>query len=58
MDKVTRLYLNGTKITDAGLKDLVKLKRLESLWLLGTKITVAGIAEFKKALPNCLINNR
>ena len=56
LEKVTYLELIGTQFTDAGLKNLVKLKRLESLWLSDTQITDAGVAELKKALPNCEIN--
>ena len=48
----TKLNLRGmARITDAGLKDLAKLKKLEQLMLLDTKITDEGAAELKKALP-------
>jgi len=52
---VTGLYLYGTKITDAGLKEVAKLQRLNTLDLRHTKVTKAGVAELKKALPNCKI---
>ena len=55
LEKVTRLFLYNTQITDEGLKDLAKLQKLELLALEGTKVTKAGVAELKKALPNCTI---
>ena len=51
--KVTRLVLNRTQITDAGLKDVAKLQNLKELYLFSTKITKAGAAELQKALPKC-----
>ena len=53
--KVTRLGLWSTKITDEGLKEVVKLQKLDTLRLYGTQITDVGLAELKKALPNCEI---
>ena len=55
LEKVTRLDLSGTQITDAGLKEVAKLQKLEWLYLSATQITRAGVAELKKALPNCKI---
>jgi hypothetical protein len=49
------LGLINTPITDAGLKDLEKLQKLNGLALLGTKIIKAGVAELQKALPKCRI---
>ena len=48
IEKVTSLFLNDTKITDAGLKDVAKLQQLTTLFLHGTKITDAGLKEVAK----------
>src|SRR5262249_22360996 len=40
--------LRGTKITDAGLKELKELKSLETLNLLNTMVTDAGLKELKE----------
>ena len=53
--KVIALELHESKTTDAGLKGLAKLQKLENLLLEDTQITNAGVAELKKALPNCEI---
>ena len=53
--KVTYLNFTRTKITDEGLKELVKLQELVELYFFYTKVTKAGAAELKKALPNCRI---
>ncbi|MCX5653361.1 MAG: hypothetical protein NTY65_01745 [Planctomycetota bacterium] len=45
------LYLGGTPITDAGVKDLKELKDLQRLNLTGTKITDAGLKDLRQALP-------
>ena len=50
---VTGLYLYGTKITYAGLKEVAKLKQLRTLQVQNTKATKAGVAELQKALPKC-----
>ena len=52
---VTTLDLVGTKMTDAGLKELAALKSLSSLNLTGTKVTDAGEKELQRALPKCKI---
>ena len=54
-EKVTRLSLGFTNITDAGLKDIAKLQNLTDLILSDTKITYEGVAELRKAMPNCKI---
>jgi len=51
------LGLINTPITDAGLKDLEKLQKLNGLALLGTKIIKEGVAELQKALPKCKIGD-
>jgi len=48
LEKVTVVYFNGTKITDAGLKELAKLQQLERLSLRDTQITDAGLKEMAK----------
>ena len=47
--------LNGTKITDKGLKHLKEIPLLQWLDLSGTNVTKAGIEELKKSLPECKI---
>jgi hypothetical protein len=47
--------LLATQITDAGLKEVAKLKNLDTLDLRLTKVTKAGVAELQKALPKCKI---
>jgi len=42
------LNLNKTKITDEGLKELVRVKNLETLFLDGTGITDVGLKELYK----------
>jgi len=54
-ENLSHLDFRNTQITDAGLKDVAKLQKLEQLWLGRTKITKAGVAELNKALPNCFI---
>ena len=57
LDKVRRLSLFNTKITDEGLKEVAKLKQLTYLSLGRTKVTKAGVAELQKALPKCKITS-
>ncbi|MDC0050813.1 hypothetical protein OAJ79_04210 [Verrucomicrobia bacterium] len=57
LGNIIGLGLSFTKITDAGLKDLTKLKKLTSLGLSKTKITEEGAAWLRKALPKCNINH-
>ena len=45
------LNLLGTRVTDAGLKELAGLKSLHTLNLSETQVTDAGMAELEKALP-------
>jgi Leucine-rich repeat (LRR) protein len=42
---VIGVYLSGPDVTDAGLKHLAGLKRLQNLKLYGTKVTDAGLKE-------------
>jgi len=48
LEKATNLVLGYTKITDAGLKEVTKLKNLTHLNLESTKITDAGLKEVAK----------
>ena len=49
LEEVTRLVLNDTKkVTDAGLKEVAKLRQLKGLYLEGTDITDAGLKEVTK----------
>ena len=44
------------QITDAGLKELAKLKHLTELYLYGARVTQEGLAQLQQALPNCKID--
>jgi len=55
LQQLEKLYLNRTKISDAGLKQLAELQQLEWIYLSDTQVTKAGFAELKKALPNCAV---
>ena len=55
LDRLKRLALAGSFLTDAGIKHLAGLTNLESLDLRRTKATAAGIAEQQTALPKCKI---
>ena len=48
LQKVTSLYLAGTRVTDAGLKEVAKLKNLEVLQLEGAQISDAGLEQVAK----------
>ena len=45
----------GTKVTDAGMKELAGLTQLHTLSLSGTQVTGAGLKELKKTLPSLRI---
>jgi hypothetical protein len=47
-------YINlfDTKITDAGIAALSKLKGLKKVYCWQTKVTIAGVNALKKALPS------
>ena len=55
MPTLEHLSLYNGPITDAGLTELKRLKRLTLLRLPGTKITAAGVADLQQALPKCKI---
>ena len=46
--KVTKLYLDHTKITDESLKDVAKLQNLRHLYLKNTQITDEGLKDVAK----------
>ena len=48
LEKITRLTLGYTQITDEGLKEVAKLQQLTTLYLHGTKITDAGLRGMAK----------
>ena len=48
LESVTRLGLVSTKISDASLKELPKLKGLKLLYLSGTEISNAGLKNLSK----------
>jgi internalin A len=54
-DGVVSLDLNGTPVTDAGLKELAALKNLTDLDLRNTEVTDAGLGYLRQALPSCQI---
>jgi internalin A len=56
MEDVHFLRLGGTKVTDAGLKELVGMTSLEVLELGNTGVTDAGVAELQKAIPGARIS--
>ena len=45
LEKITKLDIGSANITDAGLKELVKLQELKSLVLYGNRITDVGLRE-------------
>jgi hypothetical protein len=53
---LTRLDLHNTKVTDAGLKELVALVNLSELTLWDTKVTDEGAQALRSALPKCHIH--
>ena len=55
LNRLTRLNLNFTTITDAGLKELSTLTSLSALKLKGTRTTDEGVKELQKVLPKCQI---
>jgi hypothetical protein len=45
------LSLGGTDISDAGLKQLQRCRKLTSVYLEMTQVTESGVAALRKALP-------
>jgi hypothetical protein len=56
LPNLDHLNLEGTPITDAGLKHLYSLKKLRYIRLSNTKITRKGLDDLEKALPNAGIS--
>ena len=55
--KLSRLHLENTAVTDQGLRQLQSLKSLTSLTLRNsTKISAPAIAVFRAALPQCKVD--
>ena len=48
LKKLTKLWLNDTLVTDAGLKSLAETSRLEGLWLDDTCVTDAGLQHLER----------
>ena len=53
--EVEEIWLDGTKVTDAGLLHLRLLTNLKSLHLRDAHVTDEGIAELQRALPGLMI---
>jgi len=45
------IELGGVNVTDAGLKELARLKTLRLLYIANTPVTDAGVQELQNALP-------
>ena len=45
--------LNGTSVSDTGLRTLTRIETLREIWLPSTKVTAEGVEEFRKARPKC-----
>jgi hypothetical protein len=58
LTQLQNLDLNGTRVTDAGLEHLQRLKQLRDLHIIGTACTADGEEKFKQALPHCAIFGR
>ena len=50
---VVGLNLDGSKITDTGLKKLTTLKKIRWIGLARSAVTDAGVKKLSKALPDC-----
>jgi hypothetical protein len=55
LTQVQYLYLDGTRITDAGLTQLHGATALREIGLTQTEVTAKGIEDLKAALPNCRV---
>lgn len=50
---VVGLNLDGSKITDAGLKKLTSLEKMRWVGLARSEVTDAGVKKLRKSLPDC-----
>ncbi len=55
MENLTSLSLPRNPLTDKGLAEFKKLKRLKNLDVSVTEVTATGVADLQKALPDCKI---
>ena len=55
MQKLQRLWLDNTSVTDAAIGHLVKRRSLVEQHIRGTKITQDGIEQLQRSLPRCQI---
>ena len=51
LTRLWRLYLENSKVTDAGLAHLNGMSSLQELYVSRTRVTVAGARELRRALP-------
>jgi hypothetical protein len=51
------LSLRSTRVTDGGLAHLAEAKRLNQLRLVGTQVTREAVDRFRKARPNCFVQD-
>ncbi len=56
MSGLEELSLYRTKVTNAGLAKLAKLKQLRAVDLRYSRATASGVHELVAALPNCTVN--
>jgi hypothetical protein len=54
-ERLEQALLDGTQVTDHGLKHLSGCKRLKVLTLLDTRVTADGVKQFRAALPDCKV---
>jgi hypothetical protein len=55
LQKLDRLVIKGTRISDATAKRFVRFKELTFLYLEGTQVTEETLEELDAAMPNCSI---
>jgi hypothetical protein len=53
LQKLERLNLSGSQVTDVAVDDLIKLKNLQFLGIADSPITVLGVERLRQALPQC-----
>ena len=51
LEKLQKLRLDGTKVTDQGLVHIMRMSGLEEIWLHETKTSRAGVEHLKSMLP-------